>query len=145
MNKRAKLMHEKGRIIQSFERYFFLIKEILQICIDKAGCLITCSINSKNNNRKNAVFDNAEIERKAWNDLSEIPKPAENSTIYIKVNDASQYSPFFYGPGSMINLLFQDNSYKTVIMNRFENITFVPPYVVLDYQNEHVKELTRSN
>ncbi|WP_102411059.1 hypothetical protein [Beduinella massiliensis] len=93
----------------------------------------------------NDWFKTCKMENNTWKDLGRIDKPIENSTIYVRLENADSYSPFFYGPGSVSRLYWRDMSLKTVLLRADEEVSYTEPYAVwYCYENGHVDELERN-
>lgn len=87
-----------------------------------------------------------EMEKRTRQSITSVAKPVSGTNIYIKVEDKNAYTPFFYGPGAVFNLAWQDLSYKTTIIDENDHITFEPPYLVLEWQNTgELCEIDRDN
>ena len=75
------------------------------------------------------------MEKKTRESIASIEKPVKGTNIYIKVTDKNTYTPFFYGPGAMFNLAWQDLSYTTMIIDKDDDVDYEQPYLVLEWQN----------
>lgn len=88
---------------------------------------------------------NAKYERKAWDDIQNIPAPMQGTTIYIKDLGDKDYTPFFYGDGAVCKLLYNDGSINVHILkgDECDGVEYSEPYVIWEYCNERVKEIER--
>jgi len=69
------------------------------------------------------------------NDLKQLPKPEKNTTLYVTdVDDSS--NAFYYGPGFIVKIIFDDPTITTVINP--QEIDRTVPYLVLKYDNARV-------
>ncbi len=84
------------------------------------------------------------MEKSVYDQIEMLDKPVHESNIYVRLADSTTYTPFYYGPGSVINLIFEDMTLKTTLLDLQEEVEYIPPYVVLKYENEIVTELERN-
>lgn len=125
---------------------------IMQICGNTSiyalmFIAILCLSNRSKGNVQfiNSWFSNCKMENKAWNDIEAIEKPISGTHFYVYVEDINTYNPFFYGPGSVINLIYQDNSFETTICTKEDEINYIEPYVIWENIGGNVTEVCRSN
>jgi hypothetical protein len=77
----------------------------------------------------------------SFNDLSLIEKPQENTQIYID-GIADGHHIFFYGPGFINNLIFNDKTLQTSLS--IEEIDRTKPFLILNYNQGIITEVERS-
>ncbi len=84
-----------------------------------------------------AVSANNQI---TMNELYQIPKPEEGTHIYVQ-NVKDNYHIFYYGPGFINQIIFNDET-LTIEINPTE-IDESKPYLILDYHEGHIREIKR--
>lgn len=105
------------------------------------GCIIPAYVGGYTS-LKASWLSTAMMENKAWRDIKEIERPILNSTIYVRLPDIDTYTPFYYGPGSVCNLIYQDMSLTTILLDGDEAVEFTVPYVLWEYgEDGHVREI----
>ncbi|MZQ83729.1 hypothetical protein GQF01_16590 [Paenibacillus sp. 5J-6] len=72
--------------------------------------------------------------------LNQIKKPEKGATIYIE-NIKDSHNVFYYGPGFVNNIIFNDSTIKTILNPT--NIDKQKSHIVLDYDNGFVTEIER--
>jgi hypothetical protein len=70
------------------------------------------------------------------NDLRKLPKPQSGSNMYI-TNVSDNYNVFYYGPGFINNIIFDDQTLKTYINP--DTIDKSKPYMTVQYNNGNLK------
>ena len=95
-------------------------------------------------NDRNYWLSTCDMEHDTYSSLSEIEKQIENTTIYVIVPDTEEYTPFFYGPGSIFKFAYDDPSLKTVIVQEGERHEYIAPYLLLEWNNNKVREIERN-
>lgn len=83
------------------------------------------------------------MENSVYTQLKAIKKPVSDSNVYIFMDEMDDYTPFYYGPGSVIKLVYQDSSLKPSLYALDEKIEYKAPYIVLEYIDGHVNEVER--
>lgn len=86
-----------------------------------------------------------DMENRVYNQLQEIDKPVAESNVYVFLEDGTSYTPFYYGPGSIINLVFQDNTLNVSVCEMDDKVEYKKPYLVLSYTDGSVKEVERES
>ncbi|MDP1845272.1 MAG: hypothetical protein Q8L09_00815 [Candidatus Moranbacteria bacterium] len=78
------------------------------------------------------------------NDLSKLPKPSKNSTIYVN-NISDGLSSINIGPGKINNIIFNDQSLRTILNPN--SIDKSKPYMILEYTGKsgEIKLLEKSS
>lgn len=90
-------------------------------------------------------FSYGRMENRAYQQLEAIDPPAKGSHIYIRLEDMDDYTPFYYGPGSVIKLVFQDDTLVSSLHTLDEAIDYQSPYLVLQYVNGQVSVAERDH
>lgn len=83
------------------------------------------------------------IDAQAISDIEKIEKPTVGTNIYIQGANLAEYSVFYYGPGAINNLIFQDASLVTH-MELEENTEKITPFVIWHYDNGHVSQIAEN-
>lgn len=73
--------------------------------------------------------------------IKSIPQVPPNTNIYLYGDNLDAYTVFYYGPGFINNLIFNDETIKTHINEH--NATKVTPYVIWQYHENGIEELAR--
>lgn len=94
---------------------------------------------------RNFWYSIGDMENRVYSQLSEIEKPVAESNVYVFLEDGNSYTPFFYGPGSIINLAFQDNTLNVSLHEMEEQMEYKKPYLILTYKDGMVKEIERNS
>ncbi len=109
-----------------------------------ALCLLACRSDGVKAAREQWL-STCRMEQTAWNDMQQLEKPAPGSRVYVRLDDPDAYHPFYYGPGSVCRLLYQDATLQCVLLDRAEAMEYVTPYVVWEYGSDgRVRETERN-
>ena len=85
-----------------------------------------------------------DMENSVYTQLEQITKPIEESKVYVFLEDTNEYTPFFYGPGAVVKLVYQDNTLQPSIHTLREKVDFQAPYLVLSYIDGKIEEVERN-
>lgn len=108
------------------------------------GICCVCACNAKGPTEfRNFWYTIGDMENKAYQQLEAIPKPEAESNVYIRLENTEAYTPFFYGSGAIVKLVYQDSTLATSVHTMDENIEYKAPYVVLEYTGGNVYEAAR--
>jgi len=79
-------------------------------------------------------------DKMAIEDIKKIKKVSQNTSIYVEGIKKDDYTVFFYGPGFINNILFNDETIKTYTDNSSKKY----PYVIWKYNDGRVSEVERN-
>lgn len=114
-------------------------KLFILICI----CCVLAGNASGPRSMRSGWYAVGDMENHAYNQLKDISKPISDSNVYILLDDVNEYNPFYYGPGSIVELAYQDNTLRPSLHSMNETIEYEVPYIVLRYSNGTVTEVMR--
>lgn len=131
-------------IIQRMNRY--AKRQISQfiILLFVLGGLYSLTLTDSVQFRRNFRLMMGENNLTTANDLSKLPKPSKNSTIYVN-NISDGLSSINIGPGKINNIIFNDQSLRTILNPN--SIDKSKPYMILEYTGKsgEIKLLEKSS